>query len=123
MKLTGDVAVLEQTGESFVATAEARGVPVDQVMTPKASDSKLEVIIKAIGPRLAPSGLRSPAGQSPRNRALGEILFRFSLLSSRRSFKSIGVLRVILASSPCVSNPEKTQYRITIPTCCKNLFL
>lgn len=47
MSLTGNEAALDVTGETFTAVAEARGVPVDQAMNPKAQDSR---VIKHNGP-------------------------------------------------------------------------
>ncbi len=45
--LTGGDAVLESTGEAFAAVAESRGVPADQILNPKAQDSRA---IKHNGP-------------------------------------------------------------------------
>ena len=47
MNLTGEAPVFAESGESFAAVAEARGVPVDQATSPKASDSRA---IKHHGP-------------------------------------------------------------------------
>lgn len=47
MNLTGETPVLEQTGESFAAVAEARGIDPDQALNPKAQDSRA---IKHNGP-------------------------------------------------------------------------
>ena len=47
MNLTGETAVLAETGETFPAAAESRGVPVEQALNPKAQDSRA---IKHRGP-------------------------------------------------------------------------
>ncbi|MGO9231042.1 MAG: DNA-methyltransferase, partial [Bryobacteraceae bacterium] len=47
MNLTGETAILAETKETFAAVAEARGVPADQAMNPKAQDSRA---IKHHGP-------------------------------------------------------------------------
>ncbi len=47
MSLTGETAVLAETGEAFAATATSRGVPVDQALNPKQQDSRA---IKHHGP-------------------------------------------------------------------------
>jgi DNA modification methylase len=45
--LTGETAMLAQTGDAFAAVAESRGVPVDQALNPKQRDSRA---IKHRGP-------------------------------------------------------------------------
>jgi hypothetical protein len=45
--LTGDTATLAETGETFAAVAESRGVPIDQASNPKQQDSRA---IKHRGP-------------------------------------------------------------------------
>ena len=47
MNLTGEMAMLAETGETFAAAAESRGVPVDQALNPKRLDSRA---IKHHGP-------------------------------------------------------------------------
>jgi len=47
MNLTGETAMLAETGETFAAVAESRGVPVDQALNPKRQDSRA---IKHHGP-------------------------------------------------------------------------
>jgi tRNA G10 N-methylase Trm11 len=47
MNLSGATAALASTGQTFVDVAAARGVPVDQALNPKASDSRA---IKHHGP-------------------------------------------------------------------------
>jgi DNA modification methylase len=47
MNLTGDTPILSATGKTFVAVAEVRGVPTDQVLNPKRSDARA---IKHNGP-------------------------------------------------------------------------
>ena len=47
MNLTGETAMLAETGETFAAAAESRGVPVDQALNPKRQDSRA---IKHHGP-------------------------------------------------------------------------
>ncbi|MCC6366833.1 MAG: ParB N-terminal domain-containing protein [Bryobacterales bacterium] len=47
MALTGNDAAMDVTGETFAAVAEARGVPLDQALNPKANDSRA---IKHNGP-------------------------------------------------------------------------
>ena len=47
MNLTGETAMLAETGETFAAVAESRGVPVDQALNPKQQDSRA---IKHHGP-------------------------------------------------------------------------
>ena len=47
MHLTGGAPVLAETGAAFVDVSAARGVPVDQVLNPKARDSRA---IKHHGP-------------------------------------------------------------------------
>jgi hypothetical protein len=45
--LTGETAMLAETGETFAAVAESRGVSVDQALNPKQRDSRA---IKHRGP-------------------------------------------------------------------------
>jgi hypothetical protein len=47
MSLTGEMATLAETGETFPAAAESRGVPVDEALNPKQQDSRA---IKHRGP-------------------------------------------------------------------------
>ena len=59
MNMTGNVPLLLGTDETFPAIAEARGVPVDQVLNPRESDSRA---IKHHGPN---------PHYGPRNKANG----------------------------------------------------
>ena len=47
MNVTGETPMLQHTGESFAAAAEARGIDPDQALNPKAQDSRA---IKHNGP-------------------------------------------------------------------------
>jgi DNA modification methylase len=47
MNLTGDAPILAATGQTFAAVAESRGVPADQALNPRQSDSRA---IKHKGP-------------------------------------------------------------------------
>jgi hypothetical protein len=47
INLTGETPTLAETGETFAAVAEARGVPIDQALNPKTQDSRA---IKHHGP-------------------------------------------------------------------------
>jgi len=47
INLAGETPVLAETGQSFSAVAEARGVPVDVALNPKEQDSRA---IKHHGP-------------------------------------------------------------------------
>jgi hypothetical protein len=47
MNLTGEMAMLTETGATFAAAAESRGVPVGQALNPKRQDSRA---IKHHGP-------------------------------------------------------------------------
>ena len=40
MNLTGEAAMLTETGEIFAAAAQSRGVPVDQALNPRQQDSR-----------------------------------------------------------------------------------
>ena len=47
MNLTGETPMLAETGETFAAVAEARGVPIDEALNSKQQDSRA---IKHHGP-------------------------------------------------------------------------
>jgi hypothetical protein len=61
MNLTGQAAVLAETGETFQDVAAARGVPVEQATNPKAQDSRA---IKHHGPNPC-YGSRGPKAEVP----------------------------------------------------------
>jgi site-specific DNA recombinase len=75
--LTGGDAVLESTGEAFAAVAESRGVPADQVLNPKAQDSRA---IKHNGPnphyRVQAQSFVRPCNREGHNSEQREVNFK-----------------------------------------------